>query len=197
MPRSIQRQTASPASQTHKRDRRRNSSSCENCSAYQEWPTVFRRHAERAAGDVARRDERQQHDLAQRQRDQREIMADDAQAETRIADHQRQQPRRAPSPSRDAEPWRDAVEIPQQRRHIGADAQKRAVAERDQAEPAHHRPGRVDKAPDQDLDRDVQEVVRREKRQQRQENAMPPRPAMASPASSAENPLRAHEHHAR
>src|SRR5258708_18037262 len=33
------------------------------------------RHAERAAGDIARRHNRQQHHLAQRERDEREVMA--------------------------------------------------------------------------------------------------------------------------
>ena len=37
----------------------------------------LRREAERAAGDVARGNERQQHDLAERERHQREIVADD------------------------------------------------------------------------------------------------------------------------
>jgi len=46
----------------------------------------LRCEAERAAGDVARGGERQQHHLAERERHQREIVADDAQAETRIAD---------------------------------------------------------------------------------------------------------------
>ena len=76
MPRSSHRQTTSPPSQT--------TSAIDvegrlvgNCSAYQEWPSAFWRHAERAAGDVARGDDRQQHDLAQRQRHQREIVADD------------------------------------------------------------------------------------------------------------------------
>ena len=61
---------------------------------------------------------------------------------------------------RNAEPGREAVIVPQQRRHIGADAHEGAVAERDEAEAAHQRPGGVDEGPEQDLDQQMQEIGR-------------------------------------
>jgi hypothetical protein len=48
--------------------------------------------------------------------------------------------------------------IPQQRRHIGADAHEPAMAQRNQAEAAHHRPRRIGERPDQDQDQDMQMV---------------------------------------
>ena len=131
-------------------------------------PDGLRRHAERAAGDVARRDDRQQRDLAQRQRDEREVMADDAQAKARIADDEREK-HGDEDADRDAEPGRKAGIVPQQGRDIGADTEKRAMAERDEAEFPHERPGRVDEAPKQDLDRDVEHVIARRERHERQE----------------------------
>ena len=77
--------------------------------------------------------------LAERQGDEGEIMADDAQPEAGIADHQGEQHGEQHG-ERDAEPRRHLVEIPQQGGNIGADAEKGAVAERDEAEFPHQRP---------------------------------------------------------
>ncbi len=102
-------------------------------------PDRLRRHAERAARNVARGDDDQKHDLAECQGDEGEIVADDTEAEAGIADYQRQQ-RGEHDAERDAEPGRYLPVIPQQRRDIGADAEKGAVAERDEAEFPHQRP---------------------------------------------------------
>ena len=115
------------------------------------------RVAQRAAGIVARRGNHLQDNSGQRKRDQHEIMAGDTEAKTGIRHDHRQH---GGSDHRDgnAEPWRHAEMVPQQRRHISANAHEAAMPQRDQAEPAHHRPRRIGKRPDQDQDQDVQVV---------------------------------------
>jgi hypothetical protein len=72
---------------------------------------AVRRIAERAAGIVARRGDDLQHDAGQRQRHQHEIMPGDAEAETRIADHDGEQSRRRHR-ERNADPRRHAEMVP-------------------------------------------------------------------------------------
>ena len=138
-----------------------------------------RLRAERAAGVVAQADDAQPHELGERQRQQREIVPDDAQVEARIADQQRDHDRHHDR-DRNADPRRDAGVVPQQHHHVGADAGERAVAERGQPEAAHQRPAGVDERPDQDLDQQMQIVFLRRReheahreRQQQQRSATP------------------------
>src|SRR5207247_1261487 len=100
----------------------------------------------------------QAEDLAPRQRHQGEVVADDPEARARIGHDQGEDHRRRHRHER-AEPGRQAIEIPEQRRRVGADAEEGAMAERDEAEAAHQRPGASDERPDEDLDDDVQHVL--------------------------------------
>jgi hypothetical protein len=94
-------------------------------------------------------------------------MAHDFETETRIADDHAQQ-RRQNDAERDAEPRRHIEIVPQQRRHVGADAHEGAMAERDQPEPPHRRPGGIDEPPQQDLDQQVEKISGRDQRQRDQ-----------------------------
>ncbi len=85
-------------------------------------------------------------------------MAGDAEAESTDSRRSPRAAQRQAIADGNAEPRRYAEMVPQQRRDIGADAHKAAMAERDQTEAAHHRPRRVGKRPDQDQDQDVQVV---------------------------------------
>src|SRR5262249_21260795 len=118
----------------------------------------LQREAERAARPVALGDDEQPDDLAHRQRHEAEIMTDDPEARARIRHDQGEGRRRRHRHER-AEPGRQAIEVPEQRRRVGADAEKRAVAERDEAEAAHQRPGPTDERPDEDLDDHVEHVL--------------------------------------
>jgi hypothetical protein len=85
-------------------------------------------------------------------------MPDDAEAEAGIADQHRDDPGEHHG-DRDADPGRQAGIVPQQRHRIGANAEKGAMAKRHQPEPAHQRPARIDEAPDQDGDQQMQIVI--------------------------------------
>ena len=119
---------------------------------------AVRRVAERTAGVVARRGDDLQHDARQRQRHQHEIMPGDAEAKTGIGDHDSASTPAADHADGNADPWRHAEMVPQQRRDIGADAHEAAMAERHQAEAAHDRPRGVGERPDQDQHQDVQMI---------------------------------------
>ena len=120
---------------------------------------ALRRVAERAAGVIARGGDDLQHDAAQRQRDQREVVAGDLEAKAGIG-HHRGEHGGGHQGQRDAEPGAEAGLVPGQRRHVGAHAHEAAVPERGQAEPSHDRPRRVGERPDQDDDQDVQRIGR-------------------------------------
>jgi hypothetical protein len=66
-------------------------------------------------------------------------MPDNLEAKARISDDERKDNRQADT-ERNADPGRHSEIIPQQRRHIGADSHKRAMAERDEAKAPHNRP---------------------------------------------------------
>ena len=157
MLRSTRRQINSPTSQTNSAIRYQVVLSS-NCSASR-WPArdAVRRIAQRTAGVVAGRGDDLQHDAGQRQRHQHEIMPGDAEAETGIGHHERQHARRQHAHG-NADPWRHAEMVPQQRRHIGADAHEAAMPERHQAEAAHDRPRGIGERPDQDQHQDVQMI---------------------------------------
>ena len=157
MLRSTQRQIKRPTTQTNERDQVPRDLVVELQRQQLAALGAVRRVAERAAGVVARRGDDLQHDARQRQRHQHEIMPGDAKAETGIGDHQRQCARRHHADG-NADPWRYAEMIPQQRRDIGADAHEAAMAERHQAEAAHDRPRGVGERPDQDQHQDVQVI---------------------------------------
>ena len=119
---------------------------------------ALRRVAERAAGDVARRGDHLQHDGAQCQRHQCEIVADDAEAEAGPGDDQSRPIATTTMAIGNADPRREVEIVPQQRGDIGADAHEPAMAERHQAEPPHHRPGRVHGRPDQHDDQQMHRI---------------------------------------
>src|SRR5262245_60828059 len=102
-------------------------------------------------------------------------MADDFETKTRIADDQAEQ-RRENDADRDTEPRRHIEIVPQQRRHVGADAHEGAVAERDQAEPPHRRPGGIDESPQQDLDQQMEKISGRDEGQREQDAQAGDRP---------------------
>src|SRR5215470_9909888 len=114
--------------------------------------------AERAAGPVALGDDEEADDLPHGQCHQREVVADDAEAETGDAEHDRDHDRRGHGEHR-ADPGRERVEVPQQRRRVRAHPEEGAVAERYEAEAAHEGPGLADEGPDEDLDGHVQHVL--------------------------------------
>ncbi|MCX7273094.1 MAG: hypothetical protein NTV19_07875 [Burkholderiales bacterium] len=118
----------------------------------------LRRDAQRAAGVVAQADDDQPGDLGERQGHQREIVADNLEAEARIADHEGHHQRDDERHHR-ADPGRDAVEIPQQHHGVGADAQEGAVAEAHQTQATHDRPAGVDERPQQGHHHQVQRIV--------------------------------------
>src|SRR3990167_8709932 len=143
---------------------------------------VLQREPQRAAGPVALGDDEEADHLAQRQRHEGEVMAHDAEAEAGVAQDQREEDGR-PHGQRRGEPGGDAPEVPEERRRVRPHAQKGAVAERDQAEPAHQRPRGAHDAPDQDEDGDVQDVeARRPERQ-------PGEDRQESEAEKGEEPL--------
>src|SRR6266851_5741380 len=84
-------------------------------------------------------------------------MAGDAEAKARISHDKREHPCRQHARG-NADPWRDAEMVPQQRRDIGADAHEAAMPERHQAEAAHDRPRGIGERPDQDQHQDVQVI---------------------------------------
>ena len=84
-------------------------------------------------------------------------MPGDAKAEAGIGDDQRKDTRTNQAQG-NADPWRDAQMVPEQRGDVSADAHEATMAERDQAEAAHDRPRGVGERPDQDQHQDVQMI---------------------------------------
>ncbi len=117
-----------------------------------------RRRPERAAGLVAQRDDDQARDLGEREGDEREVMADDLEAEARVADRERGERGGAERGER-AQPRREAEMVPEHHHAVGADAHEGAVPEADEPHPPHQRPARVDVAPEEHEDEQVQRVV--------------------------------------
>jgi hypothetical protein len=107
---------------------------------------------------VAHADDDQPRDLGQRQRHQREVVADDLEAEARIADDQGHHQRDHQRHHR-ADPGRNAKEVPQQHHRVGADAKEGPVTEAHQAQAAHDRPAGVDERPQQRHHHQVQRIV--------------------------------------
>jgi hypothetical protein len=131
----------------------------------------IRRRAQRAAGLVAQRDDDEAGDFRERERHQREIVADDLEAKARKADDQRDGDRRQ-DPGERAEPGRNAEVVPQHHHRVGADAEERAVPEAHHAQAPHDGPARIHIRPQQAHDDQVQRIVadavERHRRQRRE-----------------------------
>ena len=115
-------------------------------------------HPERAARPVALGDDEEADYLAHREGDQPEVVADHLEARAGVGDDEGEH-RGEPHCHHRPDPRREAVEVPQQRRGVGAEAEEGPVAERDEPEPAHERPRAADEGPDEDLHRHVDGVL--------------------------------------
>src|SRR5207244_11712045 len=107
---------------------------------------------------VALRDDEQADDLADGEGDEPEVVADHLKARARVGDDHGEGGREHDG-GEGAEPRREAEEVPEHRRRVGAEPEEGAVPERDEAEAAHERPRAADERPDEDLDQDVEDVL--------------------------------------
>ncbi len=118
-------------------------------------------------------------------------MADDLEAKARVADEDGDQRRHAEC-ERNAEPGRQPVVVPAHHHDVGADAQKRAVAEAHQPEAPHHRPAGVHEGPEQRHDEQVQRVVAHAgERRRREQRKADPAQAIGHPTSLRAGPAAA------